>query len=467
MTNLVKELQPVTDMRHINMYRENVNIILYVANETEFTETFKFLVNKSGTGVVKFVRDGNMYHIGNIGLHTLALVKGGNIGQEGVYSSVPTIENALRTFYNTDYIITVGVCGGYQKKISTRDVIVAYEMINYESQKIVDGKIIDRSQGLLSVNLGNILSSEIALMDFGSFHVHYGKVLSGNKVVSDKLFAEKLLEIHPDVMALDMEGYSIARAAITNKLKDWIFVKSPSDFLYEKIGSNDQDICTRNALKVLERLLNLRDLLKVKKIKVLISGAYTFDDQDTSRAEELSYLLSQKLIENNYKLISGYGMCIGNAVVAGVYNSHSHKGNLGNSLQDYIEVYPFPRIVTGKIKECLNAIKYENRQLMAKGCTFTIFLYGKKSKSTLSEGMNEEFRLASNSFVIPVGWTGYKAKEIWEKVNQDFCHYYPENKSIRDAFAALNNPSLTINQVVDNILYLMELLKDYYFEFKA
>ena len=461
------ELKQSTDLIYINMFRENINIVLYVANDVEFSETYNFLAEKSNNRLVKFAHSDNIYYIGNIGEYTVALVKGGIVGQESTLSSIITINKALKTFYNCDYLITVGVCGGFKGKVALGDVVVAYEMINYESQKIHDGKITDRSQGLISGDLGYKLSSEVALMNFGYFDVHFGKVLSGNKVVSDKDFAEKLLEIHPDAMALDMEGYAVARVAVTKKLKDWIFIKSPSDFLQDKQGSRGQDKATRNALVVLEKLLYSPNLLHKRKMKVLISGAYVFDANDTPEAEQLAYALSQRLVDENYKLVSGYGMCIGNALVAGAYNSYCTNHTLGESLQNILEVYPFPRIVSGSINKTLNAIKYENRQLMAKGCSFTIFLYGRKNDDSLSEGMEEEFRLASNSFVIPVGCTGYMASELWSRVNTNFEKYYPNNATIKKSFLALNAPVRTIDQIVDRVLDLMEKVKTYYLDFKV
>lgn len=464
---VVNELTQSTDLIYINMFRENINIVLYVVNDVEFFETYNFLAKQSHDRLVKFAHRGNIFHIGNIGAYTVALVKGGTTGQESTLSSVTTIDNALKTFYNCEYLITVGVCGGFESKVALGDVVVAYEMINYESQKIHDGKIIDRSQGLLSGDLGHMLSSEIALMNFDNFNVHLGKVLSGNKLVSDEDFAKKLLEIHPDAMALDMEGYAIARAAVTHKLKDWIFIKSPSDFLQNKQGSRGQDKSTRNALAVLGKLLSSSNFLHRRKIKVLISGAYLFDAQDTSDAEQLAYTLAQRLIDKNYKLISGYGKCIGNALVAGAYNSYCANHTLGESLQNILEVYPFPRIVSGSINKTLSAIKYENRQLMAKGCSFTIFLYGRKSEDTLSEGMEEEFRLAANSFVIPIGCTGHMALELWNRVNNDICKYYPNNAAIKRSFLALNNSGLTNDQIVARVLDLMDKLKNHYLEFKV
>ena len=260
-------LDPNRDRRYIDFFKENVHIIVYTANMVEFQETYNRLLNNDN--VVELQNDREVYYIGNLGNYTVALVKGAAIGQEAFMSCGATISKALDTFTNTDYLITVGVCGGFKDKIKIRDVVVAYEMINYESQKIVKGQIIDRSQGLLSPSLGNMLSSKIALMPKMGFRVHYGKGLSGNKLISDKNSATELQNLHPEANALDMEGYTIARLALERKLKDWLFVKSASDYLQNKEGSLDQDVCTRNALTVLEYLLSEDDIFQRRKNLVL------------------------------------------------------------------------------------------------------------------------------------------------------------------------------------------------------
>ena len=414
MSNQKFELNKDKDCRYIRFYRENVHIIIYTANDVEFRETYNRMLNNSN--VVMLTNENIPYYIGNLGNYTVALVKGSTTGQEAYMSCNATITAALNTFANTDYLVTIGVCGGFQNKTKIQDVVVAHEMINYESQKLDNGQIIDRSLELLSPGLGNMLSSEVALMRTYDFNVHYGKVLSGNKLVSDKNFARDLQNLHPDAIALDMEGYTIARIALEHKLKDWLFIKSVSDYLQEKNGSSFQNICTKNALTVLERLLSENDIFQRRKVKIFISGCLEDTNPNLFKYEKFVYNLTGELIKNGFCIKSGYGKCIGNAIVAGAY--HEAIFNMPQndiSLSKILELYPFPRIQSGNIKAFINQFKTFNRQLLIKDASFSLFVFGENSRDTNVSGMDEEFVFAQPTFVLPIGGTNYKAKRLWEE----------------------------------------------------
>ena len=461
----IRNLSLQQDARFICFYKENINILIYVANEIEFESTINFL-EQNNTTVVSFIDNDNLYYVAKIGLYPIVLVKGGCIGQLHIGACDTIINRALATFNNIKYLVTIGVCGATSKKVSIGDVIIANEIIDYESQKIQEDHIIDRSQGLFLSSLNNIIASKIGLMKFTEFKVHFGKILSGNKLMDSKLGSKQLISLHEEAIALDMEGYAISRLAISNKLTDWIFIKSASDRTYNKRGSTGQDKCMQHVLTVLSNLFSQPGIFETSKIKVMISGSYVFGDALTETVENLSYALTQKLIDANYKIVSGYGKCVGNAVVAGAYNSHSKLQNADGSIQDYIEIYPFPRIENKKIVSCLENIKFENRQLMLKDCSFCILIYGKKDSGELATGMDDEFRLASKTFVVPVGCTGFKAEELWKKVKDDFNYYYPTITNIENKYESLNDKSLTTNEVVDRIIDFMNSIKNCYFEFE-
>ena len=164
------------------------------------------------------------------------------------------------------------------------------------------------------------------------------------------------------------------------------------------------------------------------------------------------------MIYRGYKIINGYGKCIGNAVVAGAYDKVKYKEE-GASLQDFVEIYPFPRVTNEAITYSLNIIKTANRQLMAKDCPFTIFIYGLKDNNEKAQGMEDEFALAkqNNSFLIPVGATGYISKEFWKRINQNITEYFPkcllDKKVFWDKFNVLNK-SLKVDRVIDFMDYL-------------
>lgn len=468
MTNKEFHLDQKQDSRYILFYRENVHIIVYTANEVEFQETHRRMLNNSN--IVVLQHEYEIYYIGNLGNYTVALVKGAVTGQEAYMSCSATVRKAFETFPNTDYLITVGVCGGFKKKIKIKDVVIAYEMINYESQKLDKDVIIDRSQGLLSLNIGNLLASKIALMKTDGFKVHYGQVLSGNKLVSDKNFADKLLEIHPDAIALDMEGYTIARLALEHKLKDWLFIKSPSDCLQNKKNSKNQKQCTQNALTVLEQLLSEDELFQRKRVNVFISGCLENTNPNLGKYEEFVYTLTRQLIKNNFCIKSGYGKCIGNAIVASAYNevnSYLHPKNI--SLTDVLDLYPFPQVQSDKIINIfLEQLKDVNRRLLTTGASFSLFIFGEKKGDASASGMETEFSFTQSTFLFPICGTDYTAKKLWDdEVLPNIEFYYPAD--LVDDVRKLNGLDLnnvTPKQLSDAIVDVMLKFQNKYFTLK-
>lgn len=437
--------------RLMNLYRNTINILIYVANEIEYSNTLQVLVNP-----LEIIENGLIYHIGTIGKYKVLLIKGASLGMTRPGSICQILQKAFASFPNIQYLITIGVCGSLSSKVNKGDVIVANEIVDYESVK-VDKKIIDRSLPLLSDYTGNKIDSTISNIKFDDFKVMHGKVLSGNKLVNNAHYVKYLKNLHNEALAVDMEGYELAKFAITNKLKPWIFIKSASDNAKNKKGNENQDICVRHALLVLEKIFSVENIFDNIRPKVLISGSFVFDNEKTFEAEKTAYLLTKTLINKKYKVVSGYGKCIGNAVVAGAYDSCDYTKQ-EKSMQEIIEVYPFPRITEPNIISSLNIIKTENRHSMAKGCVFSIFLYGIKDDDKEATGMNDEFQIANDnqSFLLPLGFTGYKAQELWNKINNEFDSYYPYNDKIfHYYFEKLKNN----NEMIENINNVMAFLE--------
>lgn len=446
-------MKNITNKKIINYLIKKINILLYVANDVEYSTTYDFLANP-----VEIINEGIQYVVGKIESYYIALIKGGSIGPTQSNSVYPTIQKACNFFTGIEHLITIGVCCSINDKVKRGDVVVANVIADYESVK-VDSKIIDRSSPITVDNQGNIISSVISRMNFRDFKIFFGKIITGAKLVKNRKFILKLKSIHPEAIALDMEGYEIAKYYLANKLKSWLFIKSASDKGTNKKGSEGQSECTKNSLKVLKEILCNPYIYPQPKIKVLLSGSFVFDNQDTKYAEKFSYDLTKALINKNYKIINGYGKCIGNSIVAGAYDSQNYQ-DTKKSLQDIIEIYPFPRIINEDIANSINVIKTNNRQLMAKDCSFTIFLFGLKDNNEDAKGMDDEFTIADNnsSFLVPIGATGYKSEKLWMKVNKDINNYYPFNSERFIEFFNKLNIKTDPQKIISNVIKFIECI---------
>lgn len=123
---------------------------------------------------------------------------------------------------NPELILLVGVAGGFASNgISLGDLIVADRIVDYEDQKIRDDDIIYRLKHF-EVDADLLDASRRAARDthlptsleFSGKppHVHFGPILSGDKVFSSERLVSRFLKIDGDVLGVEMEGAGSAAA---------------------------------------------------------------------------------------------------------------------------------------------------------------------------------------------------------------------------------------------------------------
>ncbi len=198
-------------MRYIDYLKRNINIMIYIASPKEYDTTIKFLNDKQDCNYNIFSIDDMTYCLAKIKAYKAILVKGGNIGDNSPNGVSPIIGKALSVFSNINYLITIGVCASLSKELNVGDVVVANQIIDYESTREGPNGPIDRSSPLSVNQLSNNLATHISSMQFADFKVKFGKVLSGSKLIDNKKIAQKILNLHKEALALDMEGYAIAK----------------------------------------------------------------------------------------------------------------------------------------------------------------------------------------------------------------------------------------------------------------
>jgi hypothetical protein len=99
---------------------------------------------------------------------------------------------------------------------------------------------------------------------------------------------------------------------------------------------------------------------------------------------------------------------------------------------------------------------------------FSIYVAGNKFDPAkrdivLADGVMQEFKIGtSESFYnhpIPVGVTGYVAREIWEKVYHDLSKYYgPVN--VAQEFSILNEAKSSNEELIKAIFSIIEKVRD-------
>lgn len=173
----------------------------------------------------------------------------------------------------------------------------------------------------------------------------------------------------------------------------------------------------------------LRDIESaVKRNNVFISGSaddYTGWGKD--KAEELAWKVAESLVENNFKVTSGFGLGIGSSVINGalaeIYRSkYKH-------IDEYLCLRPFPQGIKDAAERQNVFTQYRKDMILDTGVA--IFMFGNKkdptnpSKIINAPGCWEEFLIArdNKNIIIPIGSTGFMAKEIFDEIKANIDDY--------------------------------------------
>ncbi|MEA5084649.1 MAG: SIR2 family protein [Lachnospiraceae bacterium] len=196
---------------------------------------------------------------------------------------------------------------------------------------------------------------------------------------------------------------------------------------------------------------------------IFISGSATeYGDFDEKEALQFIHLLSNRLIRQEFNLISGFGLGVGSSVITGALEEIYMKRKTIN--EDRLLLRPFPQGIENE--HTRNMLWASYREDMISRAGISIFVFGNKfndktNQVVLANGMRSEFEIACkcNNLIIPVGCTGYIAQEIWTEIHKDLEKFYPNvDQELISAFDRLNCKT-NIEDTVNNIVEFIRLLR--------
>ena len=156
--------------------------------------------------------------------------------------------------------------------------------------------------------------------------------------------------------------------------------------------------------------------------------------------------LSSRLICEGYKIVSGYGLGVGSAVISGALSEIYY--NQKKSLTDQLILRPFPQ------GEDAKKLWETYRQDMISYSGISIFLLGNKTENetiVLSDGMKDEYKISKEqgNFLIPIGRTGYMSKKL---------HDHTFDVYRRD-IEALGDSKKTLDEIVELVIEIVKKVK--------
>lgn len=200
---------------------------------------------------------------------------------------------------------------------------------------------------------------------------------------------------------------------------------------------------------------------KHKRRTIFISGAaHDYSPWSQGESERFVYELSREINKEKFRVISGFGLGVGSAVISGVLEQTIMNGGRLDSEQ--LILRPFPQTQSGT--RPLADLWREYRETMLNHAGIAIFLFGNKlvdGKIVESNGMREEFEIAREKgvFIIPIGITGYISRKLWEEVLKDFnADGHPQGKGIAALLHSLGDETNGLDDAKRITLQLLKLI---------
>lgn len=250
------------------------DFLILTVTDIETEELVKLLqpISKQGTLSVN-VHDRN-YVVGKLGQYNVIHRKCPNMGTQEVGSSTLVTKNALEDWPCIKAVFMVGIAFGMYNEDNNQhfsDVLVSNKVYPYENQKCKsDGSIIYR--GTWHNADERLINAFREIADNWTFcnlteekvRIEICPLLSGEKLVDDLEYRNKLKESFIEARGGEMEGIGLA-SACEDMNKPWILIKAICDFADGNKADNKdekQHNAAMSAGSALLTVLHRPDLLK-------------------------------------------------------------------------------------------------------------------------------------------------------------------------------------------------------------
>ncbi len=221
-------------------------VLIVTATKVEAQEVLDQFTRTTGAkGEPCYIGRKTYYPLGDIGGVDLFMVQS-EMGTSTPAGSLLTISKAIDAI-SPVAVIMVGICfGARPDNQEIGQILVSKQLHSYEPKReTVKGRI---SRG------DKVTASEALLDKFRSADllwkgvpIHFGLILSGEKLIDNPVFLQELLEEEPEAIGGEMEGAGLYVAA-HHACVDWIIVKAICDWADGKKNNKFQRKAAQNAV---------------------------------------------------------------------------------------------------------------------------------------------------------------------------------------------------------------------------
>ena len=207
----------------------------------------------------------------------------------------------------------------------------------------------------------------------------------------------------------------------------------------------------------------LAELERLNRVtRLFVSGAAReYDPLGESRLHDLCSKLGDRIIADGKTLVSGFGLGLGGAVVLGAAEAFERLA--GQASQDQLRYRPFPQELPQGVDRDAFYDKYRRSMLSDVG--IAVFVSGNRQNPTTGEvevspGVLQEFELALelSVFPIPIGATGYAARQLWQRMVQSPARFSVPPEAIRH-FSALGDSHASNDQILESLFRIVSAVQ--------
>lgn len=194
---------------------------------------------------------------------------------------------------------------------------------------------------------------------------------------------------------------------------------------------------------------------------IFISGAaHEYGSWGSDVAQVFIHTLSQRILQTNHRIVSGFGLGVGGAVISGSLEQ-IYMNPRANKI-DQLVLRPFPQQVFGSNN--LEEVWRRYREDMTSYAGIAIFLFGNKTQdgaTIKSNGMRQEFEIAREKglVLLPVGATGYISEDLWIEARTDVQSGFANRPEILALYDRLGDKTASPKQLTDIIVDLLTQLQ--------
>lgn len=229
------------------------DVLLITVTTVEAQAVLSIFAKESGKLFQRrFIGDKTYFDLGMFHDARVVMVQS-EMGTLGPGGALLVVDEGIRQL-SPSAVIMVGIAFGVdEEKQKIGDILVSQQLLGYEMQRVGTdeggmGKIMLRGdRPRASSRLVDRFRS--GMLDWSGAKVECGLLLSGEKLIDNRLFRDQLLKFAPDALGGEMEGTGLYSAAQLRKV-DWIIVKAVCDWADGDKGRNketSQRVAAENA----------------------------------------------------------------------------------------------------------------------------------------------------------------------------------------------------------------------------